>query len=69
MTNGTALPQTRPPGARMTIRVYTVTSDGAKTPPRATVSVPYGHKPVPTPMSTVLPPCACPIHREAGGTR
>jgi hypothetical protein len=53
----------------MTIRVYTVTSDGAKTAPRATVSVPYGHKPVPTPMSTALPPCACPIHRKTGAAR
>ncbi|MFB7115478.1 hypothetical protein [Streptomyces sp. NPDC056291] len=43
-----------------------MTSKGARTPPRATVTVPYGHKPVPTPMSTALPPCACPIHRTAG---
>ncbi|MFB7327560.1 hypothetical protein [Streptomyces sp. NPDC056190] len=66
MTNRTAPTRQRPPGAKMTIRVYTVTSKGARTPPRTTVTVPYGHKPVPTPMSTALPPCACPIHRTAG---
>lgn len=61
--NGTA---SRKPGVKMTIRVYTVSSGGAKTAPRATVAVPYSHKPVPTPMSTALPPCCCPIHRKAG---
>ncbi|MFF0794954.1 hypothetical protein [Streptomyces spiralis] len=69
MTNRTAQAPQRPPGAKMTIRVYTVSSDGGQTKPRATVSVPYSHKPVPTAMSTALPPCACPIHRQAGATR
>jgi hypothetical protein len=69
MTNRTVSTRQRPPGAKMTIRVYTVSSDGANTKPCATVSVPYGRKPAPTPMSTALPPCACPIHRKAGATQ
>lgn len=69
MTNRTVPGRQRPPGAKMTIRVYTVNSEGAKTEPRATVTVPYSHKPVPTPMSTALPPCGCPIHRKTGALR
>ncbi|MFB7595778.1 hypothetical protein [Streptomyces sp. NPDC056160] len=69
MKNATVPGRQRPAGAKMTIRVYTMTSEGAKTAPRATVAVPYSHKPAPTPMSTALPPCACPIHRKAGAAR
>ncbi|GHF96868.1 hypothetical protein [Streptomyces thermodiastaticus] len=69
MTNGAATPRNRATGAKMIIRVYTVSSDGVKSEPRATVSVLHGHKPVPTPMSSALPPCACPIHRQAGAGR
>ncbi|MFD8915006.1 hypothetical protein [Streptomyces sp. NPDC059575] len=47
----------------MTIRVYTVTRDGAVTARRPIVTVTYDREVVPTPMSTALPPCACPIHR------
>ncbi|MEU4152529.1 hypothetical protein [Streptomyces sp. NPDC026659] len=47
----------------MTIRVYTVTHDGVVTARRPTVVVTYDRKAVPSPMSTALPPCACPIHR------
>lgn len=41
MTNATGLAEQRPPGAKMTIRVYTVTREGIVTAPRATVTVPY----------------------------
>jgi len=63
MKNRTAPGRQRPEGAKMTIRVYTVTSEGAQTPARATVTVPYRHKPVPIPLSVGYPPCCCPIHR------
>ncbi|MFI6357341.1 hypothetical protein ACIBJF_32935 [Streptomyces sp. NPDC050743] len=69
MRNRTVPGGRRTPGAKMTIRVYKVSSEGEKSVPRATVTVPYSHKPVPTPMSTALPPCACPIHRKAGAVR
>jgi hypothetical protein len=68
MKNATVPGRQRPPGAKMTIRVYTVSSEGAKTPPRATVTVPYSRKPAPVPLSHGFPPCACPVHRQ-GGTR
>lgn len=51
------------PGARMTIRVYSVTSDGAVTRDRGTVRVMGGDGPVPT--SHAYPPCRCPRHRAA----
>ncbi|MGX4695140.1 hypothetical protein [Streptomyces sp. JNUCC 63] len=69
MPSGTAPPLHRPPGAKMWMRIYTVTREGTATPPRAAVIVPDGHRPVPTPMSTALPPCACPLHRTAGSAR
>lgn len=50
-------------GARMTIRVYSVSADGAVTGDRGTVSVPSGDGPVPT--SHAYPPCRCPRHRAA----
>ncbi|MEU5092067.1 hypothetical protein [Streptomyces sp. NPDC021356] len=58
MKNATVPGLQRPAGAKMTIRVYTVTSDGVKTAPRATVTMPHSHKPVPTSMSSALPPPA-----------
>ncbi|QKW30176.1 hypothetical protein HUT11_31685 [Streptomyces seoulensis] len=65
MTNRTAENGERPPGAKMTIRVYTVRGDGTRTEPRAVVTVPHSRQPEPTPMSFVSPPCACPLHRAA----
>lgn len=52
----------------MTIRVYSVTQAGVASAPRAVVSVPQGYEPDPEVelMKTQLPPCACPIHRQAG---
>ncbi|SHI25282.1 DUF6415 family natural product biosynthesis protein [Streptomyces sp. 3214.6] len=40
MTNGTAPPVEDARGAKMTIRVYTITPEGLVTPPRTTVVVP-----------------------------
>lgn len=68
MQNATTTVQERPPGAKMTIRVYTVSPAGTVTPPRATVTVPYGRKLAPVPASDAFPPCRCPFHR-AGGAR
>ncbi|WP_018545413.1 hypothetical protein [Streptomyces sp. LaPpAH-108] len=51
----------------MTIRVYTVTREGLVTARRPIVTVPYDHTAAPSPMSTALPPCACPIHRAETG--
>ncbi|MCI3277551.1 hypothetical protein [Streptomyces cylindrosporus] len=69
MTNGTAPPRERTRGAKMTIRVYTVTAEGVITAPRATVKVTYGQTPPLEGMGTQLPPCACPLHRQAGAVR
>lgn len=67
MTNGTAPVQRRPSGAKMTIEVYTIFRTGEVSEPRATVSVPYGYEPALESLNTQLPPCACPLHRAAGG--
>jgi hypothetical protein len=69
MTTGTARPLKRPAGAKMVLRVYTVTREGIVTAPHATVTVPYDFEPVRELSSTQLPPCACPTHRLAGPTR
>lgn len=66
MTNATAPVQQRPPGAKMTIEVYTISRTGVVSAPRATVSVPYGYEPALESFNTQLPPCACPLHRQAG---
>lgn len=47
----------RSPGAKMTLRVYTVDRYGAVAEDRGTVSVPYSQEP--PPMMTLTPPCAC----------
>jgi hypothetical protein len=59
----------RPSGVKLILRVYTVTREGVVTPPRATVTVPYGFKPPRELSTTRLPPCACPRHRTAGPAR
>ncbi|MEU6578166.1 hypothetical protein [Streptomyces sp. NPDC046805] len=69
VTNRSDPPSQRPPDAKMWMRVYTVTRDGTVTPPRATVTVPYGFEPALEFLGTRLPPCACPIHRTAGTER
>lgn len=69
MTNATARPLVRPAGAKLVLRVYTVTREGIVTPPRATVTVPYGFEPARELLNTQLPPCACPLHRTAGPAR
>lgn len=66
MTNGTALPLERPSGAKMWVRIYTVTTEGIVIPPRATVSVPHGYEPALESLGTDLGPCRCPVHRRAG---
>ncbi|MFF9097545.1 hypothetical protein ACF1AX_31040 [Streptomyces sp. NPDC014802] len=59
MTNGTAPSQSRPPGHKMTIRVYQVDRAGTITQDRGKVSViPYGADQLP--VSVGFPPCACP---------
>ncbi|EFF93919.1 hypothetical protein SSTG_04238 [Streptomyces sp. e14] len=63
MTDRTAENGERPPGAKMTIQVYTVRGDGTRTEPRAVAVVPYDGKL--GPLNFVNPPCACPIHRAA----
>lgn len=47
----------------MTLRVYTVSRDGAVTQERATVHVRAGDELLPL-LSQVYPPCACPRHRR-----
>ncbi|MCS0602193.1 hypothetical protein NX794_13395 [Streptomyces sp. LP11] len=53
----------------MTIKVYTVTQEGVVTAPRTTVTVTRSYTDQPAPMSTVLPPCACPQHRKGEEAR
>lgn len=48
--------------SRMTLRVYTVSRDGAVAEERATVHVMAGDV-LPPLMTHVYPPCACPRHR------
>ncbi|MCF3130729.1 hypothetical protein [Streptomyces olivochromogenes] len=69
MTNGIAPAPERPPGAKLTIRVYTVTREGVVSAPRASVSVPHDYVPHREGIGTHLPPCACPQHREVGARR
>ncbi|MGW5231892.1 hypothetical protein ACWEQU_06255 [Streptomyces nodosus] len=69
MTNGTGPARGRRPQAKTTIRVYTVSRSGIVSPPRATVTMSYGRESAPTAMSTVLPPCACPLYRKLGAVR
>ncbi len=69
MTNGIAPAPERPPGAKMTIRVYTVTRDGIVTTPSAPMSVSHEYVPPPESMNTQLAPCACPQHRRTGEVR
>ncbi|MEU3842900.1 hypothetical protein AB0E88_23040 [Streptomyces sp. NPDC028635] len=58
MTNGTCPTQNRPPGHKMTIRVYQVDRSGTVTQDRGEVSViPYGEEPLP--VSSAFPPCQC----------
>ncbi|MGW4519164.1 DUF6415 family natural product biosynthesis protein [Streptomyces sp. NPDC004393] len=58
MTNNTVHTLERPASAKMVLRVYTVTREGIVTPPRATVTVPYGFEPAGELLNTQLPPCA-----------
>ncbi|UXY33036.1 hypothetical protein [Streptomyces sp. HUAS TT20] len=69
MQNATAPDPGRPPGPKMTIRVYTVTHEGVVTEPRAPVSVPHDYVPPPEGLGTQLPPCDCPQHAKAGTAR
>jgi hypothetical protein len=69
MKSGTAQPLGCPPGAKMTIRVYTVTREGIVTEPRVRVSVPHDYVPPPEGLGTQLPPCDCPQHTKAGAAR
>ncbi len=55
--------------AKMTIRIYTVSSAGVASETRATVSVPYGPEPLPPIGSNGYPACACPQHRKAEAVR
>jgi hypothetical protein len=59
----------RPSGVKLIFRVYTVTREGIVTPPRATVTVPYGFEPACELLSIQLPPCACPVHHTADPAR
>jgi len=57
--------------AKMTVRVYTVSSAGVVSKPRATVAVPYGQGPLP-PLGDNghrFPACACPLHRKVEAVR
>ncbi|MFJ3302177.1 DUF6415 family natural product biosynthesis protein [Streptomyces sp. NPDC086549] len=45
MTNGTATEQDRPPGIKMTMRVYRVNREGSITEDRGTVNIPHGWEP------------------------
>ncbi|MEU9338057.1 hypothetical protein AB0D49_33680 [Streptomyces sp. NPDC048290] len=69
MIDGSIPPQQRPPGAKLTIDVYTVDRHGTVvSPPRATVVVLRGHEPLPD-LFPRLEPCACPVHRKTGALR
>ena len=63
MTESRASEDGREASAKMTLSVYTVSRTGVVTRPRATVAVPHDYRPMPEPIGTLLPPCACPIHR------
>lgn len=65
----TAPHRARARDAAMTIKVYTVTQEGVVTAPRTTVTVTRSYTDQPAPMSTVLPPCACPQHRKGEEAR
>ncbi|MFC8660799.1 hypothetical protein [Streptomyces sp. NPDC057199] len=49
------------PGAKMTIRVYSVSREGLITEDRGTRTVMAGQEPLPT--MGIFPPCNCPRHR------
>lgn len=51
----------REPGAKMTIRVYSVSRAGQITEERGTVSVMHGQEPLPT--MGIFPPCNCSRHQ------
>lgn len=51
----------RDPGAKMTIRVYSVNRGGVITEDRGTLSVMAGQEPEST--MGLYPPCRCPLHR------
>lgn len=55
MRNATA---PRKPGAKMSIRVYTVDRHGTRIEDRGTVDIPHGFEPLP--LMSVNPPCRCP---------
>jgi hypothetical protein len=59
MTNVTVPPLARPQGAKMWMRVYTVTRGGIVSPPSATVGVSYDDEPMLELHNTQLPPCGC----------
>jgi hypothetical protein len=63
MTESRASGDGRVDPPKMTMRVYTVSRTGVVTRPRATVLVPHDYRPQPEPIGTLLPDCACPIHR------
>jgi hypothetical protein len=49
-------------GARMTIKVYTISADGS-TRDRGTVCVTNERTPTLLVLGAQLPPCECPLHR------
>jgi hypothetical protein len=53
----------------MTTEVYTVDRYGTVRARRAAVVVPHDYKPALDTLISQLPPCACPVHREAGAAR
>lgn len=69
MKHGTAHEQEVPPGAKMTMRVYAVSREGAPAGPAATVKVPYDYRPAVQPFDVGYPPCACPRHRRLSAAR
>lgn len=64
----TARTQEHPP-PKMTIEVYTVDRYGTVRARRAGVVVPHDYEPALDTLIGQLPPCACPVHREAGAGR
>ncbi|GHB74296.1 hypothetical protein GCM10010377_75870 [Streptomyces viridiviolaceus] len=61
MTNRTPPADNRPPGAKLTIRVYTVNRRGEVADDRGTVTV--MDRKGPLPLHHGFPPCQCPRHR------
>jgi hypothetical protein len=67
MTEVTSPEQGREPGAKMTLRVYSMSRSGKVTKDRGTLRVTGGQEPPPSEIA--FPPCQCPRHRKQRAAR